>query len=477
MPSITTLISSLIAFFSLMLIFPAIVAFATSDWQALTTFIFLALAYIIFAYLMMLAMASRFERVDRRNIFLITIIMWLVFVIISIPAFIMIEGLGLVRAIFEAVSAGVTLGVSFQLLERTSPAMELYRSLVAWQGGLLTLLFAVYVMGRYQVGGTPNSQLRYILHTSQTGNPRILKTFLEVFVPYMALTVVFAALLVIVHTDPVDALMISLNVLSTNGYLPIETGASVLNNIAGEIFMIIFMIIGATSIIWHRTIFVKKKNFSQPQSEAFMFLAFIVVISIFAILGAIFLLDDNLTLGRAIINNIFDVVSIMTTTGITYDERFGISLPIGLILALAMVGGCSFSTSGGFKIFRLLAMFKHSLDEINRLVYPHLMIEKTAKEDAHGQKITKAIWSALFVAVLTIMVATLLFSINSFDLSSSLSLAVGAFSSTGNLVSMGLGLESGEAPSNMVLLLLSFISFIARIELLVLLAAISHLKW
>ncbi len=477
MPSIAALVSALIAFFAIMLVFPAIVALATNDMLAFSSFVSLALVYSFFALILRLAMAFRFKRMDRFNLFLATIILWFIFVILAMPAFIVIEELDFSEAMFEAVSASVTLGVSFQLVEKTSLAMELYRSLVAWQGGLLTLLFAVYIMGRYQVGGTPNSQLQYILHASQNGSPKILKTFLEVFVPYIALTMVFAAILVITRVDPVDAVMISLNILSTNGYLPIETGASVLNNVWAEIAMIIFMIVGATSIIWHRTIFIRKWNISKNQTEASVFLSFIVAISVFAIIGTLALPPEHFTFGKAILNNVFDVVSIMTTTGITHDARYGIALPIGLILALSMVGGCSFSTSGGFKIFRLSSMVRHSINDINRLVYPHMVIPQSTELDVQGQKISRAVWSALFISVITIMFATLLFSVNDFDLSSSLSLAVGSFSSTGNLVSMGLDLERGAVPSNMALGILSFVAIISRIELLVLLAALSQLKW
>ncbi len=476
MPSIPTLISALTAFFAIMLLFPALVSLAAGDMQIFSTFIFLALAYGIFAFLLMLAMANIVKQMNRHDAFIATIILWLLFVFLSIPPFVIIEGQTFSHALFEAISFATTLGITLQQIETSTMPMKLYRSLIAWQGGLLTLLFAVYVLGRYRVGGTPSGQLRLILHASKSGKPRILKTFFEIFVPYMALTVICAAILVIVNIDAVDAVLISLNILSTNGYLPLQNSSTILGNIAGEIVLIIFMIIGATSIIWHRTIFVRQWHPTKTQTEASIYLIFIFAFSVIAVIGGIIARHKDFS-AKDVVNNVFDIVSIMTTTGITYDGNIGIFLPIGLILALGMVGGCSYSTAGGFKMFRLFAMLKHSTNEINRLVYPHIITAKSNIEDKDSKKISRAIWSALFISVMTIMAATILFSLNNYDLSSSLSLAVGAFSSTANIVEIGFLNSGGERPSDITLYLLSFFALIARIELLVLLAALSRLKW
>ncbi len=477
MPSIAALISVLIGIFAFMLLFPAIVAFAGAEWHAFGSFLFLSLFYGFIAVLLFLTTASQFKPMDRLEVFYATILMWLVFVILAVAPFLIIEELEIMQAIFEAVSASVTLGVSLVPLDNTSLSMKLYRSLVAWQGGLLTLIFAVYVLGRYQVGGTPNSQLRYILHSSQSGDPRIMKTFFEIFVPYMALTIVCAAILVIVRVNPVDALLISLNILSTNGYFPVEAGSSILNNFLAEIVLLIFMIVGATSIIWHRIIFIHQWQKSKTQIEASIFLGLILAVSILAFIGKFFAQNDNFSIGNAILSSIFDVVSIMTTTGITYDNNYGISLPLALILVLSLVGGCSYSTSGGFKIFRLWAMVRHSANEIKKLIYPHIIIAKYSNIDEKERKNLKAIWSILFISIISIMGAALMFALYDYDLPASLTLAIGAFSSSANLIIMGIGDNIPIAPSNMVLAIISFLALAARIELLVLLAIIGRLRW
>jgi len=477
MLSIIALISAVIVFFAIMLLLAAGVAFAYSDWQAVQAFLFLSASLGFLAILTMLATANRFKKLNRVGVFSASIFMWLTLVLISLVPFMIIEDLSFIHALFEAVSAVVTLGITYVERVDISSSMIFYRGILAWTGGLLTLLMAVYVLGRYQVGGTSNQQLRLILHTSQKGNPKIRRTFLEVFVPYFSLTLICAAALVIARINPVDAVNISLNIISTNGFMPLDTGATILNNSAGEIILIIFMILGATSLVWHRTLISKSWTQAKEQKESLIFIFAIALVSLLAVIATLFFATKNAPLSQTILNKIFDVVSVMTTTGIIHDTRAGIGLPIELMLAIAVVGGCSYSTSGGLKVFRISAMFRHSANEIKKLVYPHLVVANSVNENLLELESAKAIWSALFIAILTIMLATITFSLQGINLVSSLEMSVGAFSSTANLVTLALDLPIGESPSNATMLTLSILSLVARIELLVVLAIFSRIKW
>lgn len=473
MPSIAALAAAVIAFFALALLVPAVSALIHADWQALEAFLLIAVAYGFLSSLTIMTLAPKIRPLSRAGVFAATVVMWLALAIAAMLPFVLIENLHPVDVIFEAVSAAITLGVSFQPATEISATMALYRGMVAWQGGLLTLLLAVYVLGRYEVGGTPNRHLRYILHSFQSGDPRIIQTFFEVFVPYMAMTLICAAALVIARTDPADALSVSISIVSTNGFLPLQTGASILNNAAGEIILMIFMVLGATSILWHRTLINRRWLQAREQTEIPVFLLSILIVAGAMSITALAMPVDYFSPGQAVLNAIFDVVSIMTTTGITHDLRYGIGLPIELIVALAIVGGCSYSTAGGIKAFRLSSMLRHSGNEIRRLVYPHVMLAHSVEEDPKELRLAKAVWSAFFVALLTLVIATLLFAMQGVSLDSSLGLAVGAFSSTGNVVAV----SAGEAPTDTIMLTIAAIGLLARIELLVVLAAFSRSSW
>ena len=68
----------------------------------------------------------------------------------------------------------------------------------------------------------------------------------------------------------------------------------------------------------------------------------------------------------------FQAVSVGSTTGFT-TEPFYLwpgALPLLLIL-FSVIGGCAGSTAGGFKVIRMILLFKMSMRELYRLIHPH----------------------------------------------------------------------------------------------------------
>lgn len=477
MPTIAALGVSVFAFFAAALVVPLAIAVISADWLAFEAFLVIGVVYGFLATLAAMALSPRIRRLNRTGMFSASITMWCALVLAAMPPFIVLEHQSLSTAFFEAASAAVTLGVTPRPLSTITATMASYRSMLAWQGGLLTLLLAVYVLGRSEVGGTANQHLRLVLHSSSSGTQRLRETFLEVFIPYTGMTLLCALLLMWTQVSPQNSINLALSMISTSGFVPFETGASVLQNLAGEAIMLLFMVIGATSILWHRAIMTRKWRLAAEQVEAVWFLIAILIFSAIAVLlasakGG----EDADTLQRSF-TGIFDVISIMTTTGITHDQRTGIALPVELVFGLAIVGGCAFSTSGGIKFFRFGSMLHHSANELKLLVYPHAILVGSVNATPKDFARAKAVWSTLFLSVLVIVAATLMFSLMDFELHRSLGLAIGAFSSTGNLVMSSLATQTGAPPSELALALLAIVSIIARIELLVVLAIFGRSKW
>lgn len=476
MASIAALCVGVLALFATSLLVPATAALFREDWRSLEVFLLFGFGYGAFALLSALTLTPRLRRLNRPGLFRGALGMWITLILAAMPIFMVLEGQPAVSALFESVSAAVTMGVTFRPLEQISLSMGFFRSILAWQGGLLTLLLAVYVLGRSEVGGTTSRHLRVVLHGVQSGDLRIAKTFLEVFVPYLAATMVCAMVLVLARVEPVDALGVALGVLSTNGFMPVQSGASVLNNFAGEVVMVIFMIVGATSILWHRALLGRRWRQAGEQAENQTFLIAVLIVAVLSAVVATMTRPDGTNAAQAAFSSVFDVVSLMTTTGVTHDQRFGLGLPFELVLTLALVGGCAFSTSGGLKLFRMVTMFHHSWNEVLRLVYPHAVLRRSVDADVAELTRAKAVWSALFLSIVILVLSSIVFSFQGIALDKSLGLAIGSFSATGNLVASSVG-GTGSLPSDSVLLTISALALVARVELLVVFAALGRSDW
>ncbi len=477
MPAIGILLSLVLMGFTLATMAGLVVALLTGDTGGAEVFGILSLAYGVFSGFVYLVATTRPPRFRRSGVFVGSFAMWIALVLAAMPAFILLEGLNPIVALFEASSAATTLGTTLVPAAQTSAAMVFYRAVTAWLGGLMTLMLAVYVIGRYGVGGTPNRDLRFVLHGASRGNPRLGATFIEIAIPYLSMTLLCIIALMMAGVEPARAVLASLGALSTNGFAGWAGSGTYLDNMGAEFILMIFMVIGASSIIWQRTITSRQFFQTQQQGES---LAFIFIIIGAATVGiglslSNFPLSED-TMGD-LFNRAFDIVATITTTGIMQNPSAGFSVPLLFMFGLALVGGCSYSTAGGLKIFRVLAMTRHSRNEILRLVYPNQLLPGSVDTDENVFSSTKANWSAFFSAVIFLVVAMAILAALGHEFTSSLALAVGAFTSTGSLVSQNLfSIEGGGVPLSS-LLWLSIVGILGRVELLVLLAAFSRNRW
>ena len=112
--------------------------------------------------------------------------------------------------------------------------MLVYRTMLAWLGGLLTLILAVFVLARYHVGGTPSRDLRMVLRASDGGEPDLSKTMVGIAAPYVLLTLLGALALVTTRVSFPVALLSSMNALSTNGLRVAATAGGWFGNVAAS---------------------------------------------------------------------------------------------------------------------------------------------------------------------------------------------------------------------------------------------------
>ena len=114
---------------------------------------------------------------------------------------------------------------------------------------------------------------------------------------------------------------------------------------------------------------------------------------------------------KAIVEGVFQAVSIATTTGFTTDN-FAIwpaALPVLLVFA-SFVGGCAGSTAGGIKVIRWLLIYKQGVREIARLVHPSAEIPVKLGPKAVPHRVVDAVWGffSVYIVVFGVMMLAML---------------------------------------------------------------------
>jgi trk system potassium uptake protein TrkH len=143
-------------------------------------------------------------------------------------------------------------------------------------------------------------------------------------------------------------------------------------------------------------------------TEVRTFLLFIVS-ALIVISLMLWLLEEYDYFHLALTNSLFEVVSVITSTGFgTADfSRWPSFLPV-LLIFISFIGGCGGSTAGGIKVSRILLMLKQGGREIFYLIHPHAVRPLRIGTQVLPPRVSQAIWGFFSVYVLVFSLFTLL---------------------------------------------------------------------
>jgi len=274
---------------------------------------------------------------------------------------------------------------------------------------------------------------------------KIKTSIIEVLFIYSSYTVLFFSILYFLGIkDFVTNISLVFSGLSTGGLMPsIEINQQLLFT------LVAMMLIGATSFEVHHALIFRKWH-KLKFSEVLMFLMLISI----GTLAYYYLYSGD------IISSLFNIVNAATSTGFSFESMGNIPESLKLILiALMFIGGCTFSASGGIKVYRFMLLFK----SVGIAVKEKLGIEN--KED-----IKEALVSLLTISlsVLILFISAFIFTLHGNSFVDSLFQCVSAYSTVG--LSLNLNLNATLKSLLIVLMI------IGRVEIFTFLVAVSRHK-
>ncbi len=243
------------------------------------------------------------------------------------------------NAFFSSAAGFTTGGISlFDEPENLSQSFTFFRSYTQLVGGMSFIYLVITAF-------YPESKLQS-MRGFISGRTLHMKEL------FSTITVIFAIYIVIVASllyffgeqeDILDDFSLAMSTLSTGGFIPNST---ILDGLLWQEHVVLMgaMILGALPFTFHYA-FVRKKFLSPKLGKE--------VLTYFAILGSATILFVAIS-GLDPLESVFYSVSASTTAGLQQDSLAGLNGGAHTILIILMfIGGCGFSTAGGFKIFRL----------------------------------------------------------------------------------------------------------------------------
>lgn len=179
---------------------------------------------------------------------------------------------------------------------------------------------------------------------------------------------------------------------------------------------------------------------------------------------------------EAILNSVFTVTSLLTTTGYT-NSNFDIwptFVPILLMFAI-LIGGCSGSTAGGLKVVRFVLMLKQIALEMHRLIHPRAIYKIKFKQRVLNSDVIEAMWGFISVYCLVVIICILLVMAAGCNLRTAFGAVASAISNTGaGIGAIGVNYDSLSLFAKWVLI---FAMLAGRLEILTLLILFTPGFW
>ncbi len=405
------------------------------------------------------------ESLNSRDGYVIVASAWIIISVIgAAPLYLTGEFPNYISALFEIISGFTTTGASVMPEPGVlGHGMLFFRSFSHWIGGMGVLVFVLMILPM------ENDSSMHLIRAEVPGPtagklvPRMKSTSRILYGIYTALTLALVVVLKILGMPLFDAFCYAFGTAGTGGFGICSQALGVYNSHAIEIAIGVGMLLfGINFNIYYMILLGKIKDAFKNEEVRVYFgiIAFAVIticVNIYHVIGNI---PDALRL------SFFQVSSIMTTTGFsTADFATWPQFSQHMLVFLMIVGACAGSTAGGFKVSRVIILWKSFISEIKRAINPKQMMPIRVNGSVVDIKTLQSAKVYCAVYFIIVCLSVLLLSLNELDFTTNVSAVLACFNNIGPglaLVGPTANYSVYSAPSQ---LLLSLLMLTGRLEI------------
>jgi len=398
----------------------------------------------------------------------------------ALPLFALIPGISFTDAFFEAISGLTATGATvLSGLDQLPPAVNIWRALLQWLGGMGVIVLAVAILPLLGVGG------RQIFKAETPGpmkdqklTPRIAETAKGLWVVYLLLSLACVLAYRLAGMSWLDAWVHMFTTLGLGGFSSHDASFGYWNSPLIEAVAIVFMLLACLNFGTHFLALYGRNAKPYLHDPEIRVCLLVLLGSCVGIAAYLYAFGTYADFGTALRYASFNVISVATTTGYSSTDYglWPIFAPMWMIFLCSFVS-CSGSTGGGIKMIRAQLLYIQIYREFVRLLHPSAI--RPAKLDGQvvENKIIFSVLAFLFIYIASLVTIVLILLASGLD-------AVTAFSAgAASLNNMGPGLNQvGPATTYAVLndfqtWVCAFAMLLGRLELFTLLIIFTPVFW
>ena len=335
-----------------------------------------------------------------------------------------------IDAFYETVSGFTTTGSTIlNDVEALSKGMLMWRSFLHWLGGMGVIVFLLAIIPK--LGGQQNI---FLMKAESPGPiigkavPRMRNYATMLYGIYIILTALEFILLLFGGLNVFEAINTSFSTAGTGGFGIYNSNAAAFDSYYVQMVIAVFMLLFGVNFSVYLCLIARKFKQSLKFEELWIYLGIVAVST--AIIA--FNISSIYKPYDAFHQSFFYVTSIISTTGFGLtDVNKWPELSKTIIIILTFIGASAGSTGGGFKISRIILLFKEVRKELSLLVHPRnvKLVKMDGKAVNHDIMRTTSMYLVLYIGVFAI--SFLLVSIDNMDFTTSFTAVAANLNNTG----------------------------------------------
>lgn len=380
-------------------------------------------------------------------------------------------------AFFESMSGFSTTGASVIAdVENVAPSLLFWRSFTQWIGGMGIIVLSVAILPLLGIGGIELFVAEAPGPTSDKIHPRIQETAKRLWYLYVGLTFAAFALLYGQGMSGFDAINHAMTTMATGGFSTRNASIAYWDHAGIQYTIVLFMFLAGTNFTILYFFITGRWRRAWASSEFRSYLLGTALLVFLAI--TLFPLYQRHFSEQAFRDILFQVISIITTTGFVTADYTSWGSALTFIFFLLMFSGASAgSTAGGIKIVRHMVFLKNSWLEFKRIIHPRGMVRIKVDGQVVAPRILTHIMVFLLVYMATFGLGTLALTATGVDLVS----AGGAVATCLGNIGPGIGnlgpMDNFSGVPDAGKWILGFMMLLGRLELFTVLVLFTPFFW
>lgn len=379
-------------------------------------------------------------------------------------------------AFFETMSGFTTTGSSvLNDIEAVSKGVLFWRSMTHWIGGMGIIVLTLAIMPILGVGGVQLFAAEVPGPTTDKLHPRITGTAKRLWLIYVILTFAESILLMFGGMNLFDALCHSFGTMATGGFSTQNDSIAAYGPYI-QYIIVLFMFLAGVNFSLHY-FFSHAKWDKVFKNEEFRFYGSIVLIAT-VLITVLLSLSHEGSLEETFRSAIFQVVSIVTTTGYVSDNYLlWPSFAWFILFLLMFTGGSAGSTGGGIKAMRHLLLFKTAGVHLKRLVHPRAFITTRYNGRSVKEEVLSSIMAFILLYAIIFGIGVFIMSALGLDFETAIGATISSLGNIGPAIGNVGPVDNFAQIPDFGKWVLSFLMLLGRLELFTILVFLSPGFW